>query len=160
MLGVPGPRYVRLAKQFSEDITVQRTALPGDILLFDKVVDEDAQDVVGVGHVDWRLHVLQLELRVDAGCIAPNRIQPQEVLVPEVYPGYKALDVNGNNALVPSLMAAWIRNIHDLGPLDVVSLPSGFSLNFLILSWHGHFSVNTISHMSKISLGCIWKEQQ
>jgi hypothetical protein len=48
-------------KQFSEDITVQWTALPGDILLFDKVVDEDAQDVVGVSHVDWRLHVSQLE---------------------------------------------------------------------------------------------------
>jgi hypothetical protein len=61
MLGVPGPRYVTLAKQFSEDIIVQRTALPGDILLFDEVVDEDARDVVGVGHINWQLHVSQLE---------------------------------------------------------------------------------------------------
>jgi hypothetical protein len=48
MLGVPGPRHVRLAKQFSEDITVQQTVLPCDILLFDKVVDEDVKMLLGL----------------------------------------------------------------------------------------------------------------
>jgi hypothetical protein len=44
------------------------------------------------------------------------------------------LDVNGNNVLVPLLMAAGVRDLHDLGPPDVVSSPSGFSLNLLISS--------------------------
>ncbi len=60
--------------------------------------------------------------------------QSQEVLVPEIDAGHEVLDVNGDGALVPSLMAAGVRDLHDLGPPDVVSLPSGFSLNLLISS--------------------------
>ena len=40
--------YIRLTKQFGKDGTIQWTALSCDILFLDKVVDEDAQDVVGV----------------------------------------------------------------------------------------------------------------
>ena len=58
----------------------------------------------------------------------------REYVVPEIYAGHEVPNIYSNDALVSPLMATRVDDSHYQSPLDVMSLPSSFSLNLLISS--------------------------
>ncbi len=69
-------------------------------------------------------------------------------------------NVSGHNPYETFVVIAWIWYAKDLSPLYVMSLPSSLCFKVKTSLWLGHFLVNMMSHISKMSSGWIWKKEQ
>ncbi len=91
--------------------------------------------------------------RLAGGLESSDHCRTKSLLVIIVEATLDVLNVDGHNPYETFVVTAWIWYAKDLGPLYVMSLPSGICFKIRTSSWLGHFSINTMSHISKMSSG-------
>ncbi len=148
------------ALELSKDSAVWGTVLARHSFFLDEIIDDNACHVTEVWEISWLLEIPKLKQGVDSSHISMESGQSKDVLVVVIDTAHHKLGIDCDDALVTNLISTRVRYSYNWTPEDVVRLSSGLSFNLLILLWHGHLSVNTISHMKEISSGAGQKKEQ